>query len=284
MDGTTICCMDIYTVDIPHSRVLDTCLLGELFHPLRIGKEVSCRYSIAHACVPAGEKTLPHRLIRSSEVYFILSGSGIMHVGDEAQEIGAGQMVYIPPGKTQWIENSGSCDLLFLAICDPLWRAEDEVLVPSEESAHQKGEDDPFMLEALLEAEQGRKEGGIPIGSVLVRDGVIIGRGHNRRVQEGDPMVHAEIDCLRNAGRIGSYRNCTLYSTLMPCFLCAGAVVQFRIPRVIAGESRTFAGARDFMEAHGVTVIDYDLERCRLMMERFIQEFPDLWNEDIGEK
>jgi cytosine deaminase len=95
--------------------------------------------------------------------------------------------------------------------------------------------DDPFMQEAIREAETGRREGGIPIGSVLVQDGRIIGRGHNRRVQDGDPILHAEIDCLRHAGRIGSYRNTTLYSTLMPCYLCAGAVVQFRIPRVVAG-------------------------------------------------
>jgi cytosine deaminase len=280
MVSMNISCMDVYDVRIPHMRVADNCLLAELFHPLRIGKDIQCRYSIAHAQVPVGVTTLPHRLIRSSEVYYILSGTGIMHIGDEQMEIGEGQLAYIPPGKTQWIENTGMRDLIFLAICDPLWREEDEVV--GETLPTVPFLDDPFMEAAIQEAEKGREEGGIPIGSVLVRDGVIIGRGHNRRVQNNDPMVHAEIDCLQNAGRIGSYQDCILYSTLMPCFLCAGAVVQFHIPRVIVGESRTFSGAREFMEAHGVTVIDYDLNRCQMMMETFIREKPELWNEDIG--
>ena len=142
---------------------------------------------------------------------------------------------------------------------------------------------DPFMQEAIHEAEKGRSEGGIPIGSVLVQNGRIIGRGHNRRVQDADPILHAEIDCLRNAGRIGSYRNTTLYSTLMPCHLCTGAIVQFRIPRVIVGESQTFAGARSFLEQNGVEVIDLDLSECISMMKKFIAENPTLWNEDIGE-
>ena len=142
---------------------------------------------------------------------------------------------------------------------------------------------DPFMVEAIAEARQGRSEGGIPIGSVLVRDNAIIGRGHNRRVQRGDPIIHAEIDCLMNAGRIGSFRNTVLYSTLMPCYLCAGAAVQFRIPKVVVGESRTFAGARAFMEEHGIQVIDLDLLECVTMMEEFIRKNPALWNEDIGE-
>jgi cytosine deaminase len=280
MVSMNISCMDVYDVRIPHMRVADNCLLAELFHPLRIGKDIQCRYSIAHAQVPVGVTTLPHRLIRSSEVYYILSGTGIMHIGDEHMEIGEGQLAYIPPGKVQWIENTGTRDLIFLAICDPLWREEDEVVGEIPLTAPVL--DDPFMEAAIQEAEKGREEGGIPIGSVLVRDGVIIGRGHNRRVQNNDPMVHAEIDCLQNAGRIGSYQDCILYSTLMPCFLCAGAVVQFHIPRVIVGESRTFSGAREFMEAHGVTVIDYDLNRCQMMMETFIREKPELWNEDIG--
>ncbi|HII99528.1 MAG TPA: nucleoside deaminase, partial [Methanoregula sp.] len=133
---------------------------------------------------------------------------------------------------------------------------------------------DPFMVEAIAEARQGRSEGGIPIGSVLVRDNAIIGRGHNRRVQRGDPIIHAEIDCLMNAGRIGSFRNTVLYSTLMPCYLCAGAAVQFRIPKVVVGESRTFAGARAFMEEHGIQVIDLDLLECVTMMEEFIRKNP----------
>lgn len=142
---------------------------------------------------------------------------------------------------------------------------------------------DEFMRAAIAEAEQGRSEGGIPIGSVLVRQGRIIGRGHNRRVQEGDPMKHAEIDCLMRAGRVGSYRDTVLYSTLMPCYLCAGAAVQFRIPRVIVGEARTFTGAEAFMRSHGIDVVNLDLDECVAMMERFIQENPSLWNEDIGE-
>jgi creatinine deaminase len=142
---------------------------------------------------------------------------------------------------------------------------------------------DEFMQAAIEEAKQGKSENGIPIGSVLVRDGKIIGRGHNKRVQDNDPIVHAEIDCLRNAGRIGHYRGTVLYSTLMPCYLCAGAVVQFGIKKVIAGESETFPGAREFMESHGVEVIDLDLEECKQLMREFITENPELWNEDIGE-
>ncbi len=140
-----------------------------------------------------------------------------------------------------------------------------------------------FMKEAVEEAKRGFREGGIPIGSVLVKDGRIIGRGHNKRVQDKDPIVHAEIDCLRNAGRLGSYSGTTLYSTLMPCYLCAGAVVQFKIKRVIVGESTTFPGAKEFMESHGVEVIDLDLDECKQLMQQFIDKNPDLWKEDIGE-
>jgi cytosine/creatinine deaminase len=143
--------------------------------------------------------------------------------------------------------------------------------------------DHEFLAEAVKEAEQGQQEGGIPIGSVLVRGGQIVGRGHNRRVQHGDQTAHAEIDCLRNAGRQRTMRDTVLYSSLMPCYLCAGAIVQFGIPRVVAGESRTFAGAREFMEAHGVEVIDLDDPRCVRMMEEFITARPELWAEDIGE-
>ena len=142
---------------------------------------------------------------------------------------------------------------------------------------------DLFMKCAIEEAEMGLREGEIPIGSVLVRGGRIIGRGHNRRVQENDPVIHAEIDCLRNAGRIGNYADCTLYSTLMPCYLCAGAVVQFGIRKVVAGESANFAGARELLESHGVEVIDLDLDVCKTMMHAFIEAHPELWYEDIGE-
>ncbi|MCB2210777.1 nucleoside deaminase [bacterium] len=142
---------------------------------------------------------------------------------------------------------------------------------------------DKFMQAAIDEARKGLAEGGIPIGSVLVRNGEIVGRGHNKRVQDDDPMTHAETDALRNAGRIGSYRDTVLYSTLMPCYMCAGTVVQFRIPKVIVGESETFDGARPFMEQHGVEVVDLELDECKQMMRDFIAAKPELWNEDIGE-
>lgn len=141
---------------------------------------------------------------------------------------------------------------------------------------------DEFMQAGIAEAKQGRQEGGIPIGSVLVKDGKIIGQGHNKRVQDSDPITHAEIDCLRNAGRIGSYIGTTLYSTLMPCYLCAGAVVQFGIKKVIAGESKTFPGAKEFMVSHGVEVVDLSLDECEQMMINFIETNPQLWYEDIG--
>ncbi len=141
---------------------------------------------------------------------------------------------------------------------------------------------DEFMAAAIAQAQQGLREGGIPIGSVLVKDGQIIGQGYNKRVQDNDPVTHAEIDCLRHAGRIGNYNNTILYSTLMPCYLCAGAVVQFGIKKVIAGESQTFAGAREFMESHGVEVVDLNLQECQQMMSDFIQQHPKLWHEDIG--
>ncbi len=141
---------------------------------------------------------------------------------------------------------------------------------------------DEFMQAAIEEARMGLAEGGIPIGCVLVKNGTIIARGRNRRVQQNDPILHAEIDCLRNAGRIGSYAGATLYSTLMPSFLCAGAIVQFGIERVVVGEARTFPGAQGFMEDHWVTVIDLDLDECAEMMSQFISAKPALWNEDIG--
>ena len=141
---------------------------------------------------------------------------------------------------------------------------------------------DKFLEAAIEEARKGESEGGIPIGSVLVRDGKIIGRGHNKRVQDDDPMAHAETDCLRNAGRIGSYKGTVLYSTLMPCYMCGGTIVQFGIKKVIAGESRTFAGSREFMEQHGVEVIDANNEECYQLLQEFIRKNPVLWNEDIG--
>jgi creatinine deaminase len=141
---------------------------------------------------------------------------------------------------------------------------------------------DPFMNAAIEEARTGWEEGGIPIGSVMVRNGQIIGRGHNQRVQKGDPVTHAEIDCMRNAGRVGHYNDVVLYSTLMPCYLCAGAVVQFGIKKVVVGESSTFPGAEEFMRSHGVEVVVMNDRECIGMMERMIREKPELWNEDIG--
>ena len=139
-----------------------------------------------------------------------------------------------------------------------------------------------LMEKAVAQAHKSLSEGGIPIGSVLARDGKLLAAGHNKRVQESDPVTHAEIDCLRQAGRIGSFRGTVLFSTLMPCYLCSGAVVQFGIGRVIVGESRTFAGAPEFMRSHGVEVVDLDLPECCEMMAQFIAAHPQLWNEDIG--
>ncbi len=139
------------------------------------------------------------------------------------------------------------------------------------------------MQAAIEEALIGGKEGGIPIGSVLVRNGQVLARGRNKRVQERNPILHGEMDCLNNAGRIGSYRDTVIYSTLMPCYMCAGTIVQFKIPKVIVGESRTFPGAQEFMRSHGIEVIDLDLPECVRMMQEFIAAAPELWNEDIGE-
>lgn len=141
---------------------------------------------------------------------------------------------------------------------------------------------DSFMEAALEEAQIGLEEGGIPIGAVLVRDGEIIGRGRNRRVQDGDPSSHAEIDCLRSAGRVESYEGTTMYSTLMPCHMCAGAVVQFGIGRLIVGESVTFAGAREFMQSRGIEVVDMNTDESRQLMRGFVEAEPALWSEDIG--
>ncbi len=138
------------------------------------------------------------------------------------------------------------------------------------------------MEAAIAQARKSLNEGGIPIGSALARDGELLAVGHNQRVQESDPVTHAEIDCLRKAGRLGSFRDTALYSTLMPCYLCSGAVVQFGISKVIVGESRTFPGGPEFMRSHGVEVIDLDLPECVEMMTQFIAANPELWNEDIG--
>jgi len=145
-----------------------------------------------------------------------------------------------------------------------------------------EGNADPFLRAAIEEARQGFDEGGLPIGAVLVRGDQIIGRGHNRRVQNGDPMAHAEIDCLKNAGRQKTYRDTVLYSTLMPCHLCSGAAVQFGIPKIVVGESVNFAGAADFLRGNGIEVVDLHEAQCIDLMGKFIREHPELWNEDIG--
>jgi len=139
------------------------------------------------------------------------------------------------------------------------------------------------MQAAIAEARLGRSQGGIPIGSVLVRDGKIIGRGRNKRVQEDSAIKHGEMDCLTNAGRQRSYRDTVIYTTLMPCYMCAGTIVQFKIPKVMVGESRTFGASRAFLESHGVEVVDLDSAECVAMMAEFIAAEPALWNEDIME-
>lgn len=139
-----------------------------------------------------------------------------------------------------------------------------------------------FMNAAIEEARFSLQEGGIPIGAVLVRDGNIIGRGHNRRVQNNDPLAHAEIECIRDAGRIGSYKNTILFSTLMPCYLCAGALVQFGIESVIVGDSQSFKGDSEFLKDHWISVDAWDWFECMDLMEDFIEKNPTLWNEDIG--
>lgn len=142
--------------------------------------------------------------------------------------------------------------------------------------------DHQFMLEALAQAQKSYDEGGLPIGAVLVEDGRIIGRGHNRRVQSGDPVAHGEMDCLRNAGRRPRYDRTTLYTTLSPCMMCAGTIVQFGIPRVVIGEAENFGGNEDFLRSRGIEVIRQDNRECIALMKRFITEQPDLWDEDIA--
>ena len=142
---------------------------------------------------------------------------------------------------------------------------------------------DPFMKEAIRQARKSLSEGGIPIGSVLVRNNKILASGHNKRVQKNNPILHGEMDCLNNAGRISSFQDCTIYSTLMPCYMCGGTIVQFNIPKLIVAEDVNFKGSRSFMESHGIEVINLHLEECINMMQKFIQENPELWYEDIGE-
>jgi cytosine deaminase len=143
---------------------------------------------------------------------------------------------------------------------------------------------DQFLEAAIAEAEQGAREGGIPIGSVLVHDGRIIGRGHNRRVQQGSAIRHGEMDALENAGRqpAAVYRASTIYTTLSPCAMCSGAILLYGIPVVIVGENRTFLGEEDWLRQRGVSVRVVQDESCIRLMRDFIRTHPELWNEDIG--
>ena len=142
-----------------------------------------------------------------------------------------------------------------------------------------------FMAVAIDEAKQGLKEGGIPIGSVLVIDDTIVGRGHNRRVQKGSAILHAEMDALENAGRLtaSDYRKSILFSTLSPCDMCSGAILLFGIPEVVIGENQTFKGPENYLQSRGVNVIILNDEECIHLMNEFIKTNPHLWNEDIGE-
>jgi len=144
---------------------------------------------------------------------------------------------------------------------------------------------DAFLDAAIAEAIAGRDAGGIPIGSVLVLDGGIVGRGHNQRVQKGSPILHAEMDCFENAGRLtaADYRRATLYSTLSPCDMCSGASLLYEIPKIVVGENETFRGPEEYVRSRGVEVIVLNDQRCIDLMTTFIAENPDLWNEDIGE-
>ncbi len=143
---------------------------------------------------------------------------------------------------------------------------------------------DPFLDAAIAEAELGLAEGGIPIGSVLVIDGRIVARGHNRRVQQESAILHAEMDCIERAGRLpgAAYRRSVLYSTLSPCDMCSGTALMYGIPRVVIGENRTFQGPEDYVRSRGVEVEIFDDPRCVELMNRFISDRPELWNEDIG--
>ena len=143
---------------------------------------------------------------------------------------------------------------------------------------------DPYLLAAIQEAEQGLAEGGIPIGAVLIHRGAILGRGHNRRVQQGSVVLHGEMDALERAGRLSAavYRECSMYTTLSPCAMCSGAMLLYGIRHVVVGENRTFMGEEDLLRARGVRVEVRQDERCTAMMNDFIAAHPELWNEDIG--
>lgn len=144
--------------------------------------------------------------------------------------------------------------------------------------------DQVFLEAAMDEAKKGLKEGGIPIGSVLVKNGKIIGRGHNRRVQKKSAILHAEMDCLENAGRLSAkeYQQCVIYSTLSPCDMCTGAILLYKIPRVVIGENETFKGPEEYSKSQGLELTNLDSEGCKALMRDFVFHHPGLWHEDIG--
>lgn len=142
--------------------------------------------------------------------------------------------------------------------------------------------DRAMMDAALAEARTSLAAGGVPVGAVLASGGQLLASGHNERVQQGDPIAHGEIACLRNAGRQASYEGMTLYTTLSPCQMCSGAILLFRIPRVVVGEATTFAGDLDFLAGRGVEVVLADDDRCKAVMAEFQQRYPEIWSEDIG--
>ena len=144
---------------------------------------------------------------------------------------------------------------------------------------------DEYLEVAIEEARQGQAAGGIPIGSVLIIDNKIVARGHNQRVQKGSAVLHAEMDCLENAGRLtaADYKRATLYSTLSPCDMCSGAILLYGINNVVVGENKTFQGPEDLLRQRGVKVTVVNSDECKTLMQEFIRDYPQLWNEDIGE-
>jgi len=143
--------------------------------------------------------------------------------------------------------------------------------------------DQKYMDLAFAEAHTSYTEGGVPVGAVMVREGQVVGRGYNRRVQDANPVSHGETDCMKNAGRRNDYAQITMYTTLSPCMMCAGTIVQFGIRRVVIGEAQNFPGNPDFLREHGVEVLVLEDAQCTELMTRFIEECPELWNEDIAE-
>lgn len=140
-----------------------------------------------------------------------------------------------------------------------------------------------YIREAIKEARKSLEEGGIPIGAVLVEDDKIVGRGHNRLIQDGSTILHAEMDCLESAGKLkgADYKRCTLYTTLVPCEMCSGLILLYNIPKVVAGENETFGGPEEYLKEHGVELVNLDLDDCKELMAEYIRNNPDVWDEEI---